>query len=118
MSQNDIPAIVKKVRVGYDVVVASRFQKGGGQKGVNRYRAFISRGANLFMKIFFPIKGLKEYSCGFRGYKAEKIIEAIQLYGNNFIQLKGLGFSCTLEKLVKLKLLESKFCEVTIHATL
>tara|TARA_B100002052_G_scaffold298905_1_gene334133 strand:+ start:691 stop:1494 length:804 start_codon:yes stop_codon:yes gene_type:complete len=107
-----IPAIVKKVRAGYDVVVASRFQKGGGQKGVNRYRAFISRGANLFMKIFFPIKGLKEYSCGFRGYKAEKIIEAIQFYGNNFIQLKGLGFTCTLEKLVKLKLLESKFGEV------
>lgn len=107
-----IPAIVSKVREGYDVVIASRFAPGGGQKGVNAYRAFISRGANLFMKVFFPIQGLKEYSCGFRGYRAEKIKEAIDFYGNNFIQLKGLGFTCTLEKLVKLKLIGAKFGEV------
>jgi dolichol-phosphate mannosyltransferase len=107
-----IPAIVEKVRSGYDVVIASRFAPGGGQAGVHGYRAFVSRGANLFMKIFFPIPGLKEYSCGFRGYRAEKIKEAIALFGNNFIQLKGLGFTCTLEKLVKLKLINARFGEV------
>jgi len=107
-----IPSIVEKVRSGYDVVIASRFASGGGQLGVNGYRAFVSRGANLFMKIFFPIEGLKEYSCGFRGYRAEKIKEAITFYGNNFIQLKGLGFTCTLEKLVKLKLINARFGEV------
>lgn len=107
-----IPSIVEKVRSGYDVVIASRFAPGGGQMGVNGYRAFISRGANLFMKVFFPIQGLKEYSCGFRGYRAEKIKEAIDFYGNNFIQLKGLGFTCTLEKLVKLKLINARFGEV------
>jgi dolichol-phosphate mannosyltransferase len=107
-----IPSIVAKVREGYDVVIASRFAPGGGQMGVSAYRAFISRCANLFMKIFFPISGLKEYSCGFRGYRAEKIQEAINFYGNNFIQLKGLGFTCTLEKLVKLKLINAKFGEV------
>ena len=107
-----IPLIVDKVRSGYDVVIASRFAPGGGQVGVNGYRAFISRAANLFMKVFFPIAGLKEYSCGFRGYRAEKIKEAIAFYGNNFIQLKGLGFTCTLEKLVKLKLINARFGEV------
>lgn len=107
-----IPHIIEKVRSGYDVVIASRFEAGGGQMGVNAYRAFISRGANLFMKVFFPIPGLKEYSCGFRGYRAEKIKEAIGFYGNNFIQLKGLGFTCTLEKLVKLKLINARFGEV------
>lgn len=107
-----IPSIVEKVRSGYDVVIASRFAPGGGQMGVEGYRAFISRGANLFMKVFFPIPGLKEYSCGFRGYRAEKIREAIAFYGNNFIQLKGLGFTCTLEKLVKLKLINARFGEV------
>lgn len=107
-----IPSIVGKVRDGYDVVIASRFAPGGGQMGVSGYRAFISRCANLFMKVFFPISGLKEYSCGFRGYRGEKIKEAIGFYGNNFIQLKGLGFTCTLEKLVKLKLINAKFGEV------
>jgi dolichol-phosphate mannosyltransferase len=107
-----IPQIINRVREGYDVVIASRFLEGGGQLGVSAYRSFISRCANLFMKIFFPIKGLKEYSCGFRGYRAEKIQEAVAFYGNNFIQLKGLGFTCTLEKLVKLKLIGAKFGEV------
>ena len=107
-----IPLIVAKVRSGFDVVIASRFEAGGGQMGVNGYRAFISRSANLFMKVFFPIPGLKEYSCGFRGYRAEKIKEAVNFYGNNFIQLKGLGFTCTLEKLVKLKLIGAQFGEV------
>ena len=107
-----IPSIIAKLQQGYDVVVASRFEKGGGQMGVNGYRALISRGANLFMKIFFPISGLKEYSCGYRGYRYSKIKEAINFYGNNFIQLKGLGFTCTLEKLVKLKLIGAKFGEI------
>lgn len=107
-----IPHIIKKIRSGYDVVIASRFEAGGGQLGVSAYRAFISRGANIFMKTFFPIPGLKEYSCGFRGYRAEIIKEAIDFYGNNFIQLKGLGFTCTLEKLVKLKLINARFGEV------
>jgi len=107
-----IPELVRKLRSGYDVVIASRFEKGGGQVGVNAYRAFISRAANYFMKIFFPIPGLKEYSCGFRAYRAGKIKEAIDFYGNQFIQLKGLGFTCTLEKIVKLKIIDARFAEV------
>ena len=106
-----VPRLVEKVRQGNDVVIASRFAPGGGQLGVSAYRAFISRCANVFMKVFFPIKGLKEYSCGFRAYRAEVIREAIARYGNDFIQLKGLGFTCTLEKLVKLKLIGAHFAE-------
>ena len=109
---NIIPSIISRVREGWDVVIASRFVEGGAQLGVSRYRSFISRCANLFMKIFFPIEGLKEYSSGFRGYRAETIKQAIAFYGNNFIQLKGLGFTCTLEKLVKLKLINARFSEV------
>lgn len=106
-----IPNLVKKLRSGYDVVIASRFAPGGGQIGVNGYRAFMSRCANIFMKCFFPIRGLKEYSCGFRAYRGSTIKTAVAFYGNNFIQLKGLGFTCTLEKLVKLKLIGARFSE-------
>lgn len=106
-----IARLVGKLREGHDVVVASRFAPGGGQLGVSAYRAFISQCANLFMKVFFPIKGLREYTCGFRAYRAEVIQQAVATYGNNFIQLKGLGFTCTLEKLVKLKLLGARFAE-------
>ena len=83
-----IPNIIRKLNQGYDVVVASRFEKGGGQMGVNGYRAFISRGANLFMKIFFPISGLKEYSCGYRGYRYKQIKDAIDFLETTLSSLK------------------------------
>lgn len=104
--------LLSKIHEGFDVVIASRFQLGGGQKGLSAYKAFVSLGANIFMKIIFPIKGVREYSCGFRAYKAEIVKMAIDIFRNNFIQLKGLGFTCTLEKLVKLKMLGAKFAEV------
>lgn len=107
-----IGAMLEKLNQGYDVVIASRFEPGGGQHGLDAYRTAISRAANVFMKVFFPIKGLKEYSCGFRAYRAEAIQRAIDFYGNNFIQLKGLGFTCTLEKLIKLNILGMRFGEV------
>ncbi|HUP10004.1 MAG TPA: glycosyltransferase family 2 protein, partial [Caldimonas sp.] len=71
-----LPRLVSKVREGHDVAIASRFAPGGGQLGVSAYRAFISRCANVFMKVFFPIRGLREYSCGFRAYSAEIVQQA------------------------------------------
>lgn len=107
-----IPRLIERLDDGFDVVIASRFEPGGGQVGVSGYRAAISRAANLFMKTFFPIPNLKEYTCGFRAYRAAKVKEAIGFFGNNFIQLKGLGFTCTLEKLIKLKIIGARFGEV------
>lgn len=106
-----IGGLLDQIDQGCDVVIASRFVDKGGQQGVNLYRKTISWLANKFMKLFFPIKGLKEYSCGFRAYKAGLIKKAITVYGNNFIQLMGLGFTCTLEKIIKLKMLGARFGE-------
>lgn len=107
-----IPDLLSKLKEGYDVVIASRFAPGGAQVGVGLYRGFISRCANVFMKCFFPIRGVWEYSCGFRAYRAVVIQKAVRFYGNDFIQLKGLGFTCTLEKLIKLKMLGARFAEI------
>ncbi|HDZ76971.1 MAG TPA: glycosyltransferase family 2 protein [Candidatus Omnitrophica bacterium] len=107
-----IPQMIAKINEGFDVVIASRFRSGGGQMGLNGYKTFLTYGASIFMAIFFPIKGVRDYSCGFRAYRAETIKQAIEFFGNRFIQLKGLGFTCTLEKLIKLKLLGAKFSEV------
>lgn len=107
-----VRAIVKKLAEGYDVVSASRFRPGGGQVGVDRYRATISLLANLFMGLVFRIPGLRDCSCGFRGYRASAVKQAVATFGNNFIQLKGLGFTSTLEVIVKLRLLGCRFAEV------
>ena len=104
--------LVKKIKEGYDCVNTSRFQPGGDQIGLNNYRKFISRAANIFMKVMFGIKGVKDYSCGFRAYRAIVIQEGMKKFGNHFLQLKGLGFTATLEILVKLHILGCKFAEV------
>ena len=107
-----IPSMLDKLEQGFDVVIASRFQPGGGQLGVSRRRTLISASANVFMKVFFGIADVRDFSCGFRAYRASMIRKAISVYGNDFIQLKGLGFTCTLEKLIKLDLLGARFAEV------
>ena len=104
--------LVAKLGEGYDLVIASRFREGGGQLGLGGYRALVSRAANLFMKAFFPIDGVREYTCGYRAYRAAVIQAAIRRYGNSFIQLKGLGFTGTLEKLIKLDLIGARCAEV------
>lgn len=104
--------LLNKLSEGYDVVTASRFQAGGGQKGVGGYRAFVSYAANIFMNVLFSVPGIKDYSCGFRAYKAKAIRDAIGIFGNAFIQLKGLGFTSTLETIVKLSLLGCRFAEI------
>ena len=104
--------LIEKLAKGFDVVSASRFQPGGGQKGVGTYRALISYSANIFMKLLFNIHGIRDYSCGFRAYRVQVIKDAIRIFGNGFIQLKGLGFTSTLETIVKLNLLGCRFTEV------
>lgn len=107
-----IPSMVQKIGEGYDVVIASRFQKGGGMLGVSPWRGFVSRCANRIMNLFFPIKDVREYSCGFRAYRAETVQDAIRIFGNYFIDLKGLGFTGTVEKLIKFQMMGSKITEV------
>jgi len=104
--------LIEKLNEGYDVVNTSRFQPGGGQLGVSRYHAFISKSANIFMRVVLGIRGVSDYSCGYRAYRASVIKDALEIFGNNLIQLKGLGFTSTLEIIVKLNVLGCKFAEV------
>jgi len=106
-----IKGMIDKIHEGCDIVIASRFVEGGGCEGLSKFRTRLSLMAQYFMRFFFPIKGLKEYSSGYRAFRAEAIKFAIDFYGNSFIQLKGLGFTCTLEKIVKFKILKAKFGE-------
>ncbi len=107
-----IITMIKKIDEGYDVVNTSRFQPGGGQLGVDRYRALISRAANMFMQFVFRIPGTLDYSCGYRAYRGRVIQDAVSVFGNYFIQLRGLGFTSTLEMIVKLHILGCRFAEV------
>lgn len=105
-------SMAEKLGADYDVVTASRFQPGGGQSGVHGYRLLLTIAASFYMRILFPIQNIKDYSCGFRAYRVSILRDAVRLFGNNLLQMKGLGFVSTLETIVKLNLMGARFSEV------
>ena len=107
-----VHAALQKAREGYDVVVLSRYQKGGGEKGLSAVKSLLSRGAGTFLKVFFPIRGVKEYSCGYRVYRASALQKALRTFGKNFIRLPHMGLVVTPEILLKLRMLKCRITEI------
>ncbi|MDD5528854.1 MAG: glycosyltransferase [bacterium] len=108
------PEMIKRINEGFDIVIASRFQKGGNQYGLSLHRKVMSILANGLMRICVPIKGVRDYTCGFRAYRAKAICDAIYIFKNDFISLKNLGFTVTLETLVKLRKFKLKATEIPL----
>ncbi|WP_058485114.1 glycosyltransferase family 2 protein [Defluviitalea phaphyphila] len=82
-----------------DLIIASRFTKGGKEIGVPIIRKLYSRGAKYFFKIFFGIKNINDYSSGFRVYRIGYIRKSIDLYQDNLITTNG--FDCMAEILAR-----------------
>ena len=49
-----LPKMLEKIKEGYDVVIASRYVKGGGTVGWSVWRKIISRGAVLLTRVLLP----------------------------------------------------------------
>jgi dolichol-phosphate mannosyltransferase len=96
------------------VVIASRFAPGGKMVGVSAYRRFVSASASWVLRLLFPIQGVRDYSCGYRAYRAGVIQDALRIYGNAFIDLRGVGFTCTVEKLLRIRSLGVRVREVPL----
>ena len=107
-----IPAMLAKIDEGYDLVIASRFVKGAKEFGLNLHRKALSRGASILMRTLFRIKNVRDYTCGYRAYRADRIQKAFLLYGDTFIQEKG--FNAIVEILLKLRSEHVEACEVPL----
>lgn len=105
-----ILTMVEKIREGFDVVIASRFQKDSRIIGVPFHRQLLSLCASLLFRSLLPIKGVKDYTCGYRAYRAEVIKNALGQYGKNFFDRDG--FECMVDILLKLRKMPLIFCEV------
>lgn len=97
-----IPRLVADVRAGgKDVVIASRFQPGAAVHGVPALRRLYSQVMSLLFRVFFPIRGVRDYSCGFRAYRAEVLQRAFERYGEHGF-ITEQGFACMVEILFQL----------------
>jgi dolichol-phosphate mannosyltransferase len=106
-----IPQMAAKVwEEGYDVVIASRFREGSKEVGVPLFRRVLSRGARLLFQLFLKLPEVRDYTCGYRAYRAELLRTAWRKYGESLITRQG--FACTDELLVKLSTLTKRMTEI------
>lgn len=95
---------------GHDVVIASRYQPGSRTIGVPLLRRFLSYSGSFFLRVVFPTPGVKDFTCGYRAYRAAVLKEAIAFYGSEFLNQEG--FECMVDILLKLRRLNIIFGEV------
>lgn len=105
-----IMRMVRQVREGSDVVIASRYQRGACIKGVPFHRELLSIGASYLFRLSFPMKGVRDYTCSFRAYRGLILKEAFAHYGDEFINRSG--FESMVDILLKLRPLNLVFSEV------
>ena len=96
-----IPRMIGLIGEGHDVVIASRFQRGSRVLGVPWHRNLLSYGARALFTIALPIHGVRDYTCGYRVYRAAAIQRALADYGDDFVSERG--FSCMVDVLLKLR---------------
>lgn len=107
-----IARMVRGIREGNDVVIASRYRSGARIKGVPRYRRLLSRVANVGFRILFPTPNVRDFTSGYRAYRAGVLRQAFVTYGEEFIAQSG--FACMVDILLKLRRLGAIMSEVPL----
>ncbi len=93
--------MVRMIKEGHDVVIASRYQPGARVIGLSLHRRIISYAASKLMRVLFPIHGVRDYTCGYRAYRGDALSQAIRAYGDRFVDQEG--FQCMVDILLKMR---------------
>jgi dolichol-phosphate mannosyltransferase len=104
--------MIREIQEGRDVVIASRYRPGSVVKGVPVVRRLLSRGMSILFRIVFPIEGVRDYSCGYRAYRAEFLKNALAVQGDKLFASDG--FACMVAMLLRLAREDAVFGEVPL----
>jgi dolichol-phosphate mannosyltransferase len=107
-----IGPMLQKGRAGCDVVTASRFQPGAEWHGRTWDRILFSHGVRWLFMIFWPLRGVRDYTCGYRLYRVSLLREACARWGEGLISEPS--FACMPDLLWKLSRLTTRLCEVPL----
>lgn len=108
-----IPLLYEAIQNGADLAIASRFTRSSRQFGLSAERKLLSWGAGTVLRLFFPVKGLRDYSCGFRAYRLPLMRRALQTYHENLIECRS--FAAMVEVLLKILPLCKNIREVPLE---
>jgi dolichol-phosphate mannosyltransferase len=107
-----IADMARRLAGGLDVVIASRYAPGGEEIGLSAFRKICSGGASRLLRFFYPISGVRDYTCGYRAYSAAILQRAFRRYGPGLVAEQG--FTCMAEVLIKLRALNAQMGEVPL----
>ncbi len=93
--------MARMIAEGYDVVIASRYQPGSRTVGVPLSRRVLSWAGSMLFRVVLPIHGVRDFTCGYRAYRAGVVQAAIADYGQGFVDQEG--FQCMVDILLKLR---------------
>ncbi|MCT4665367.1 MAG: glycosyltransferase [Flavobacteriales bacterium] len=93
--------MMRSIREGHDVVIASRYQSGSRVIGLTFMRKLYSYIASWIFRALLPIKGVKDFTCGYRAYRASVLKRAFKHYGTSFIDQKG--FQAMVDIILKIR---------------
>jgi dolichol-phosphate mannosyltransferase len=105
-----IAAMLEAAQAGFDVAIASRFQPGSQVRGVPLHRRALSQGASLLFRALFPIPGVRDFTSGYRAYRASVLRRALDKFGDQLFEFDD--FLCTVDLLLKLRSVGARFIEV------
>jgi dolichol-phosphate mannosyltransferase len=105
--------MVRLIEEGADAVIGSRFVRGALVRGVPRLRRITALGAVALFKLIHPVRGVRDYMCGYRSYRVSALKRASNTFRTKLIEESG--FTCMPELLLKLNALGFRFCEVPLQ---
>jgi dolichol-phosphate mannosyltransferase len=98
---------------GVDVIIASRFTRGARITGVPPLRRLTAFGAVCLFKLVHPVKGVRDYTCGYRAYGIGALRRAARRYRAGLVE--ETGFACMTELLLKLNAVKLRFAEIPLQ---
>jgi dolichol-phosphate mannosyltransferase len=107
-----IEQMLASINTGLDVIVASRYRPGARVIGVPAARRFLSFAASILFRMVFPTPGVRDFTCGYRAYRASVLKAAVARYRKEFIDQEG--FQCMVDILLKLRRMNLRFGEVPL----
>lgn len=94
-----MPLMAERAARGAEIVIASRFVPGAQVHGLDTFRILVSQVASWLLRLLFP--GARDYTCGYRCYRASLLRWGMQRYGREFLNQRG--FSIMVDILLKLR---------------
>jgi dolichol-phosphate mannosyltransferase len=105
--------MLDKLAAGADVAIGSRYVRGATVRGVPAFRRLTALGAAGLFKSVHPVRGVWDYTCGYRAYRVAVLKQAAAKYGDALIAERG--FACMVELLLKLNALGVRFAEIPLR---